>query len=243
MESFLKYIKKTILYNHGLGGASIFEHWKIYNEWQEQIISKKQPFDCELPWISIHAKNYLKKYLEKKDKQHINIFEYGSGGSSLFFLKYSNNVISIEHNPEWFHYVRNAVADKKIKGWHGELIKPDPIENNLQVELDSSNPLDYYSTDESSLMFTFKNYASSIDKYPDNYFDLILVDGRSRPSCLYHSRRKLKSGGLLVLDNADRKYYLSGNLLDKESFNLVLSLYGAAVCFNEFIQTNVYSKK
>mgnify|MGYP002282580474 CR=1 FL=1 len=37
--------------------------------------------------------------------------------------------------------------------------------------------------------------------------DLILVDGRARPECLFMSLDKLKSGGLMVLDNSERERY------------------------------------
>ena len=50
-------------------------------------------------------------------------------------------------------------------------------------------------------------YASVIDRFPDGYFGLVFVDGRSRPSCVKHSIPKIKSGGFLILDDADRNYY------------------------------------
>lgn len=54
----------------------------------------------------------------------------------------------------------------------------------------------------------FETYVKSIDKFPDNYFDLIIVDGRARPSCIKHAMNKVKTGGVLLIDNADRTYYL-----------------------------------
>lgn len=50
-------------------------------------------------------------------------------------------------------------------------------------------------------------YYSVCDTFPDNYFDLILVDGRNRSGCIKNSIRILKSGGILMLDNAERPYY------------------------------------
>ena len=54
---------------------------------------------------------------------------------------------------------------------------------------------------------SFFDYASFIDQYPDNYFDLILIDGRARPSCFMHAAAKVKHGGYVVLDNAERVSY------------------------------------
>ena len=45
---------------------------------------------------------------------------------------------------------------------------------------------------------------------PDNYFDLVLVDGRRRCDCMIASFRTLKKGGYLVLDNSEREDYKPG---------------------------------
>ncbi len=53
-------------------------------------------------------------------------------------------------------------------------------------------------------------YYCFCDQFPDEYFDLILVDGRNRKGCIHHSIRILKKGGVLMLDNAERSYYKKG---------------------------------
>jgi predicted O-methyltransferase YrrM len=55
----------------------------------------------------------------------------------------------------------------------------------------------------------FRSYVEAIDAYPDASFDLVVVDGRARPSCLRQAIPKLRPRGLLVLDNSDRDYYLT----------------------------------
>jgi len=50
-------------------------------------------------------------------------------------------------------------------------------------------------------------YYSVCDEFPDEYFDLIIVDGRDRMKCLEASIRILKPGGILMLDDAQRKRY------------------------------------
>src|SRR3990167_4328675 len=52
-----------------------------------------------------------------------------------------------------------------------------------------------------------KPYYSIANLFPDEYFDLILVDGRNRKGCILHAIRTLKRGGVLMLDNAERPYY------------------------------------
>ncbi len=53
-------------------------------------------------------------------------------------------------------------------------------------------------------------YYSVCEDFTDNYFDLILVDGRNRNGCIKHAIRILKRGGVLMLDNAERPYYQPG---------------------------------
>ena len=244
MTSFFEYLKLTTQLNNGLAGVSFLKHWKTFKEWQIQLQSKKQPHDLELPWITVIAKNYIQEYLNKKQNNETKIFEYGSGGSSLFFLKNASEVVSAEHDEEWFNRVKTIISHQNILGWEGCFFKAEQIEKDLLNEKrDASNPDDYYTDDNSFKDFLFKNYVSSIDKFQDNYFDIVLVDGRSRPACIKHSVNKVKKGGLLVLDNAEREYYLHNDYLNTDEFELVVSVNGALICYPSFTKTNIYLKK
>ena len=50
---------------------------------------------------------------------------------------------------------------------------------------------------------SFQNYASAIDQFGAHSFDLVLVDGRSRPSCFKHAVPCVAPNGYIVLDNSD----------------------------------------
>lgn len=52
------------------------------------------------------------------------------------------------------------------------------------------------------------NYTIELEK--DDFFDIIIVDGRDRVKCIESSIPKLKSGGWLILDNSERPYYQRG---------------------------------
>lgn len=219
---------------------SLSAHFKIFKEWKKQIKEKLLPIDARLPWITIVAKNYIEEYLSKKSKADVKVFEYGSGGSSLFFLKYAAEVHSVEHDEQWFELVKNTIADNKIEGWHGYFRKGEIISKEIVASLDAGEPKDYF-TKAGDL--EFRNYVTTIDEFADNYFDIVLVDGRSRPSCLSHSFSKVKKGGVLILDNAERTYYNAINLVPKDKFDLVLHINGALICYDQFTQTNIYIKK
>jgi predicted O-methyltransferase YrrM len=50
-------------------------------------------------------------------------------------------------------------------------------------------------------------YYKVCNYFPNESFDLILVDGRNRKGCIVNSIPLLKSGGVLMIDNAERPYY------------------------------------
>jgi hypothetical protein len=87
------------------------------------------------------------------------------------------------------------------------LVLPEPAENKKASDI--ADPNLYLSKDVLSLGYDFRNYVCQIDPYPDNYFDIVSIDGRARPSCIMHSVSKVKVGGMLILDNAERKYYFT----------------------------------
>src|SRR4051812_15017961 len=115
----------AIVPNKGPSRLALLQHWKIYKEWIGQIESKKQPLDLQLPWLTLVARNYIEKYLKGKQRENLRVFEYGSGGSSLFFLKYAAEVVSVEHSGEWFKTLSTSIERNAIKGWSGHLIKPE----------------------------------------------------------------------------------------------------------------------
>jgi hypothetical protein len=110
------------------------------------------------------------------------------------------------------------------------------------VESPSASDPDHYSSGGTKDV-NYKNYASLIDYYPDEYFDIVLVDGRSRPACIKHAAPKLKKGGLMVLDNADRSYYLGSEVRKILSqYSLLLSTKGVSPYCLFFTQTNIWEK-
>jgi len=61
-----------------------------------------------------------------------------------------------------------------------------------------------------NLFLSERPYNNIINNYSDNFFDIIIVDGRDRVKCIESSIPKLKSGGWLILDNSERPYYQRG---------------------------------
>ena len=64
-------------------------------------------------------------------------------------------------------------------------------------QIQSFDNIDYKFYDE------LDKYADTSD-IEDNSLDLVIVDGRNRVNCLLNSLDKVKVGGIIVLDNAER---------------------------------------
>ena len=162
--------------------------------------------DQRLPWIVFGATDFLEDYLnrERLHGRPLRGFEYGSGGSTLFWLAFGATVVSIEHDPQWYARLRQRLDAASPVDYR--LVLPEPGEADSHGA-DIADPDSYRSEDASFRGYTFCNYVSQIDSFPGGHFDVILIDGRARPACIQHSVDKVRPGGLLVLDNADRSYY------------------------------------
>lgn len=157
--------------------------------------------DDRQPWMVFSAIDFLDRVLEK----NMSVFEYGSGGSTLFFADRVSQVVSVEHNPEWHARVAKRLGELGIANC--SLFLAEPAADPATAGKDYHEPGSYVSSDAHYAGMSFREYASKIDAYPDRHFDLVVIDGRSRASCFKHSVNKVKSGGYLVLDNSDVEDY------------------------------------
>ena len=133
------------------------------------------------------------------------MFEFGSGGSTIFFAKRVKNLVSVEHDEDWYILVKNLLKKANISNVEYKLLKPKAVvDRNMNAE-DPDSYGSGFKKEYSSL--DFSEYVKEIDNYPDERFNLIIIDGRSRPSCIKHSIKKLNKNGLIILDNANRKRY------------------------------------
>lgn len=216
-------------------GMSCLKNLGHFFRWRRSLFEGSTPVSDEQPWITFDAIQYL----EEKAGSSYKVFEFGGGGSTFFFLKRCQIVVTVEHDAEWFLFLKQQIEEKQLKNWVGCLVDPEP--GNLVESPNASNP-DHYSSGGIGEV-NFRKYASSIDSYPDEYFDVILIDGRSRPACIIHAAPKVKKGGLIILDNADRSYYVGSAIKEiLKEYSLVLSGKGASPYVNFFTQTNIWKR-
>ncbi|MEN6467384.1 MAG: hypothetical protein ABFD45_00310 [Smithella sp.] len=195
---------------------------------KDYLLSKKQP------WLTFDAIDFLNS-LSLVDKK---IFEYGSGGSTLFWINHGAECVSIEHNQDWYRLIRSQLAG--INGIDYRLALPEPA--NSKEALNVADPNLYLSEDILYRGYNFKNYVSQIDTYPNNFFDIVLIDGRARPACIKHSHKKIKIGGFLILDNSDREYYL--RMTSTFLYNYEQHIFrGATPEVTWFTETSIFTRK
>jgi hypothetical protein len=175
---------------------------RAFFEWRKYRISTKGTLDYKIPWLVFSCIQFLEKWLKKE----MLVFEYGSGGSTLFFAEKTASVFSVEHDQSWYYNAKKAMEHSGLLNIQYSLFEPE-----TDVHFDSKDPGDpthYISGFDEYKKKQFEKYAKAIDSFPDEHFDLVVVDGRVRSSCILHAIKKVKINGALLVDNADRKQYL-----------------------------------
>ena len=161
------------------------------------FMSAQTPLELELPWWSLSAIRELEKYLDPKHR----VFEWGSGGSSVFLAKRCKELTTIEQDQHWFDQVEKIINDQQIK--NSRLLRRDINLENEKAFLSSP-------------------YAKSLQ----TTFDVIIIDGEdhfgpesswsARESCFYLAEDWIsKDGGLIIVDDSWRYPSLRENTKSK----------------------------
>lgn len=180
--------------------------------------------------------------LHKKLSEGSLVFEYGGGGSTLYFLDRGAKVITVEDDAGWYELLTKKIKDDGLsENWVG--ILKVPIAPILHGKNDASDPDSYTSNSKKYKDYNFKDYVTAIEDYKDYSFDIVVVDGRSRPSCIKHAAHKVKVGGYLLLDNTERKYYLRDKTLRHlEDFKVILDEFGPTPGLQWFTKTTIWQR-
>ncbi|MBI1346072.1 hypothetical protein GC163_07265 [bacterium] len=159
--------------------------------WLETVWSQSSPLQRRHPWMTYRAIQWLKGTL----RPEMRVFEFGSGGSTLFFAERVAQVIAVEHDPIWYQQVQQTLSTSHLSNCQVQLVPQTPA---------TEGPQDIYVGEKRvKTGGRFEAYAKSIDAYPDRHFDLVAVDGLARLACIQHAVSKIKPGGYLILDNAE----------------------------------------
>lgn len=134
----------------------------------------------DLPWLVPAAIAYIEQEL----RPEFVGFEWGSGRSTLWFARRVRHLTSVEGRRGWY----DEVAQWLTKG---------DLAERVTLHLAEVNSEHNFSPAE------IERYVGVIDGVVDGSLDFIVVDGHFREACLQRVARKLRPGGLLIIDNTD----------------------------------------
>jgi hypothetical protein len=165
--------------------ANLVSHPRYIGPYLSNYISPRSPVDLELPWFSYSAI----RFLDKTVKPDMLVYEYGSGGSTLYFSKRCARVVSVEDNSRWFERV----------GW---------ILHRRNI---TNADLRFAPADLTSI----ERFRASVypDALPRELADIIVVDGSEesiqiRPVCFEIAESRVKPGGMIIVDDSWRYTHL-----------------------------------
>lgn len=202
-----------------------FLKWLIYNS------PNRSGIRDHFVWFNFPAEEYLRKILSPDQV----LFEYGSGGSTLYFASQVNHVTAVEHHPQWYINVKEELDRAGAKNIDYFLEKASKPENadELRRYGNESQITNEYSGQ------SFKEYVTKINEFDDGHFDIIVIDGRARVACLKKSMSKIKIGGYIIVDNSEREFYFENVNLDNFSRK---DFFGPGPYAKQFWQTTFFKR-
>lgn len=149
-------------------------------------LTSRTPLDLALPWWSLDAIRAADRHLSPEHE----VFEWGSGGSTLYLARRAQKVTTVEQHPEWLEKVRTA-------------LKRTSLENVSLLFRD----LDVSAREA----FESCPYAQALDAAQD----VVVVDGEdafgpdsrwsARETCFRLAEKWVKKpGGLIIVDDSWR---------------------------------------
>jgi SAM-dependent methyltransferase len=135
------------------------------------------------PWMAQGAVRFCEASLTRE----MAGFEWGSGRSTIWFAQRLGSLTSVEHELRWFEIVEQKLKRRSIRNVtyrHVPLNHP-PDEPHRE----SYDPI--------------PDYVAAVEAFREGTLDFASVDGHYRKACISAVLRKLKPGGLLLVDNTD----------------------------------------
>lgn len=173
--------------------------WRSFPVWIWSFRQSYSLLDAGRPWLPFVATNWLGSHVTRS----MNVFEYGSGGSTIFLAGLAGRVYSVEHDENWYLRVSTMLARRRITNCAYEVRPPRVVTPCLAPDVAQRS---YFMFDEQEWEYpgmTFEAYVKTIDAHRDQSLDLVLVDGRARAACIERAICKIRIGGFLMLDNAN----------------------------------------
>ena len=127
-----------------------------------------------VPWLTSQSILILNQLIRSSD----TCVEFGSGRSTLWLASRCAKLISIEHDNTYFE-----IVSKQLEDFESVDVIFRPLNGCDEAE---------------------RKYVGVIEALENSSVELVLNDGKCRDQVSLVATQKLRSGGLLVIDNAER---------------------------------------
>ena len=177
------YFRNPHIVPHLLVPWEMLRHPRHVSSWMHDRFSSSGPAVQGLPWIAWPCIDFMAAFLQPAHR----VFEWGGGGSTLFFLKKGCRVTTVESSAEWVEQL-----DTQVRALGGDARSLWDLRHVPVVDNDDPAIVDY------------------IDQVKVGApWDLVMVDGWSRFKCLQEGMHHVRPGAVLVLDNANQKQFVT----------------------------------
>ena len=149
----------------------------------------QMPLSLGMPWWSFGAVDFVAGFL----RPQMEVFEFGSGGSSIFLAQRVTRVSCVEDSEGWLMDVGNEASRRGL--------------NNLELVV---QPFDFHGCSD----FRNSGYLGALQE--GSLYDVIVVDGQEdsvqvRPECFWKAEKHVKPGGVIVVDDSWRYPQIKAN--------------------------------
>lgn len=129
-----------------------------------------------LPWLTQDSIRLMGQLIRPTDVG----MEFGSGRSTIWLAARCSHLESIEHNERWYKFLQEQISNSS-----------NVVYQFKSIETGSDGKSDY---------------LSPLEQRDSESLDFILNDGKKRDLVFELAISRLKKGGLLILDNAERYF-------------------------------------
>ena len=154
-----------------------FRHWSptyIVNRTADMLYQKRHP---DAPWLTPTAIEILRNLLRRTD---IGL-EYGSGRSTVWLAKRISALTSVEHDHFWYEKVTDLLSRAGLTNTDRHLCPEKPEDGPGETSA----------------------YVQVVSRFAENSLDFVLVDGIHRAACANSAAARMRTGGILALDNCN----------------------------------------
>jgi predicted O-methyltransferase YrrM len=167
------------------------------------MFSKKPKHDGQALRVYMDPVEYSQMLAVLEAIRPAKVLEWGAGGSTAAILRdcpFIQRHVSIEHDAAWAEKVRSTIVDSRLDL---QFVAPD---QPLVAQRPTGPEVVAWCARAERDLEIMRSYVQRPALLEQSY-DFVLVDGRARSFCLAEGFRLLRSGGAMVLHDAQREDY------------------------------------